>query len=53
MTPFVAELVGTFVLIVLGCGVNANVSLKGTLHLVPTMNGCSSVLVGPLLYFVV
>lgn len=30
MTPFVAEIVGTFLLILLGCGVNANVSLKGT-----------------------
>ncbi len=30
MTPFIAEIVGTFLLILLGCGVNANVSLKGT-----------------------
>jgi len=30
MTPFVAELIGTFLLILLGCGVNANVSLKKT-----------------------
>ena len=30
MTPFVAEIVGTFLLILLGCGVNANVSLKET-----------------------
>lgn len=30
MTPFVSEIVGTFLLILLGCGVNANVSLKGT-----------------------
>ena len=30
MTPFVAEIVGTFLLILLRCGVNANVSLKGT-----------------------
>ncbi|MEM9075824.1 MAG: MIP/aquaporin family protein [Bacteroidota bacterium] len=30
MTPFVAEIIGTFLLILLGCGVNANVSLKGT-----------------------
>ena len=29
MTPFVAEIVGTFLLILLRCGVNANVSLKG------------------------
>lgn len=30
MTPFVAEIVGTFLLILLGCGVNANVSLVKT-----------------------
>lgn len=30
MTPFIAEIVGTFLLILLGCGVNANVSLKQT-----------------------
>ncbi|WP_190809968.1 MIP/aquaporin family protein [Flagellimonas sp. S3867] len=30
MTPFIAEIVGTFLLILLGCGVNANVSLKNT-----------------------
>ena len=30
MTPFIAEVVGTFLLILLGCGVNANVSLKKT-----------------------
>ncbi|WP_350286337.1 MIP/aquaporin family protein [uncultured Croceitalea sp.] len=30
MTPFVAEIVGTFLLILLGCGVNANVSLNKT-----------------------
>ena len=30
MTPFVAEIIGTFLLILLGCGVNANVSLKDT-----------------------
>lgn len=30
MTPFIAEIVGTFLLILLGCGVNANVLLKGT-----------------------
>ncbi|MEL6303781.1 MAG: MIP/aquaporin family protein [Bacteroidota bacterium] len=30
MTPFIAEIIGTFLLILLGCGVNANVSLKGT-----------------------
>nr|WP_299072694.1 MIP/aquaporin family protein [uncultured Allomuricauda sp.] len=30
MTPFIAEIVGTFLLILLGCGVNANVSLKKT-----------------------
>lgn len=30
MTPFIAEIVGTFLLILLGCGVNANVSLKDT-----------------------
>ena len=30
MTPFVAEIIGTFLLIVLGCGVNANVSLNKT-----------------------
>lgn len=30
MTPFIAEIVGTFILILLGCGVNANVSLKNT-----------------------
>ncbi|WP_420320516.1 MIP/aquaporin family protein [Flagellimonas sp.] len=30
MTPFIAEIVGTFLLILLGLGVNANVSLKNT-----------------------
>lgn len=30
MTPFIAEIVGTFLLILLGCGVNANVSLQKT-----------------------
>ncbi|MEN1784040.1 MAG: MIP/aquaporin family protein [Bacteroidota bacterium] len=30
MTPFIAEIVGTFLLIFLGCGVNANVSLSKT-----------------------
>ena len=30
MTPFVAEIVGTFLLMLLGCGVVANVVLKGT-----------------------
>ncbi len=30
MTPFVAEIIGTFLLILLGCGVNANALLKGT-----------------------
>lgn len=30
MTPFVAEIIGTFLLILLGCGVNANVSLNKT-----------------------
>ena len=30
MTPFVSEVVGTFLLMVLGCGVNANVSLQKT-----------------------
>lgn len=30
MTPFIAELIGTFLLILLGCGVNANVSLAKT-----------------------
>ncbi|NDV41705.1 MIP/aquaporin family protein [Flagellimonas sediminis] len=30
MTPFVSEIVGTFLLILLGCGVNANVSLQKT-----------------------
>lgn len=30
MTPFVAEIVGTFLLMLLGCGVNANVSLSKT-----------------------
>lgn len=30
MTPFVSEIVGTFLLILLGCGVNANVSLAKT-----------------------
>lgn len=30
MTPFVAEILGTFLLILLGCGVNANVSLNKT-----------------------
>ncbi len=30
MTPFIAEILGTFLLILLGCGVNANVSLNKT-----------------------
>ncbi len=30
MTPFIAEIIGTLLLILLGCGVNANVSLKKT-----------------------
>ncbi|MBT8311580.1 MAG: aquaporin, partial [Flavobacteriaceae bacterium] len=30
MTPFVAEIAGTFLLMLLGCGVVANVVLKGT-----------------------
>ncbi|UJH66253.1 MIP/aquaporin family protein [Allomuricauda sp. SCSIO 65647] len=30
MTPFVAEIIGTFFLMLLGCGVNANVSLSKT-----------------------
>lgn len=30
MTPFIAEIIGTFVLITFGVGINANVSLKGT-----------------------
>ncbi len=30
MTPFVAEIAGTFLLMLLGCGVNANVVLTGT-----------------------
>ena len=30
MTPFIAEIIGTFFLILLGCGVNANVSLAKT-----------------------
>ncbi len=30
MTPFVSEIVGTFLLMLLGCGVNANVSLQKT-----------------------
>jgi glycerol uptake facilitator protein len=30
MTPFLAELIGTFLLMLLGNGVNANVNLKGT-----------------------
>lgn len=30
MTPFVAEIIGTFLLMLLGCGVVANVVLKGT-----------------------
>ena len=30
MTPFIAEIIGTFLLILLGCGVNANVSLAKT-----------------------
>jgi len=30
MTPFIAEIIGTFLLILLGCGVNANVVLKDT-----------------------
>lgn len=30
MTPFIAEIIGTFLLILLGCGANANVSLAKT-----------------------
>ena len=30
MSPYLAEFIGTAILILLGCGVNANVSLKGT-----------------------
>ena len=30
MTPFIAEIIGTFLLMLLGCGVNANVSLQKT-----------------------
>lgn len=30
MTPFTAEIIGTFLLILMGCGVNANVVLEGT-----------------------
>ncbi|MEN8790452.1 MAG: MIP/aquaporin family protein [Flavobacteriaceae bacterium] len=30
MTPFVSEIIGTFILILLGCGVNANVVLRDT-----------------------
>lgn len=30
MTPFIAEIIGTFLLMLLGCGVNANVVLKDT-----------------------
>ena len=30
MTPFIAEIIGTFLLMFLGCGVNANVSLNKT-----------------------
>ncbi len=30
MSPFIAEIIGTFFLILLGCGVNANVSLEKT-----------------------
>ena len=30
MTPFIAEIIGTFFLMLLGCGVNANVSLAKT-----------------------
>ena len=30
MTPFIAEIIGTFLLIFLGCSVNANVSLNKT-----------------------
>ncbi len=30
MTPFIAEITGTFLLMLLGCGVNANVVLKDT-----------------------
>ena len=30
MTPFISEIVGTFLLMVLGLGVNANVSLQKT-----------------------
>ncbi|TMU55482.1 MIP/aquaporin family protein [Flagellimonas algicola] len=30
MTPFISEIVGTFLLILMGCGVNANVSLQKT-----------------------
>ena len=30
MTPFISEIVGTFLLMLLGCGINANVVLKDT-----------------------
>lgn len=30
MTPFIAEIIGTFLLVTLGCGTNANTSLKKT-----------------------
>ncbi|WP_020533430.1 MIP/aquaporin family protein [Flexithrix dorotheae] len=30
MTPFIAEILGTFILVLLGVGVNANMTLKGT-----------------------
>ncbi len=30
MTPFISEIVGTFILMLLGCGINANVVLKDT-----------------------
>ena len=30
MTPFISEIIGTFLLMLLGCGVNANVVLKDT-----------------------
>lgn len=30
MTPFISEIIGTFLLMLLGCGVNANVSLSKT-----------------------
>jgi glycerol uptake facilitator protein len=30
MTPFIAEIIGTFILILLGCGINANNSLNKT-----------------------